>query len=173
MLLVVGQIVRPHGIRGEVIVDVRTDEPEQRYTAGSVLTTEPASVGPLTIERAKPHAAAGTGRLIVAFDGVADRNAAEALRGTLLWVESEDVPSPDDPDEFADHQLVGLQAVTPEGERLGEVARIEHAPASDLLVLRKPDGGTALIPFVRAIVPEVDLAGGRVVITPPPGLLEL
>jgi 16S rRNA processing protein RimM len=173
MLVVVGQIARPHGIRGEVIVDVRTDDPEQRYAAGSVLTTEPASVGPLTIGYAKPHAAAGTGRLIVAFEGITDRNMAETLRGTLLWVESADLPASEDPDEFSDHELMGLAAVTPEGERLGEVTRIEHAPASDLLVLRKPDGGTALIPFVKAIVPEVDLAGGRVVVTPPPGLLEL
>jgi len=170
MQLVVGQIARPHGIRGEVIVDVRTDDPDERFAAGSVFLTGSA---PLTVVYAKPHAAAGPGRLIVAFDGVADRTAAESLRGTVLEVDSAQVLPTEDPDEFHDHQLIGLAAVTPEGEDLGEVARIDHAPASDLLVLRRPDGRSTLVPFVKAIVPEVDLAAGRVVITPPPGLLEL
>jgi 16S rRNA processing protein RimM len=173
MQLVVGQIVRPHGIRGEVIVDVRTDEPERRYASGSVISTDPGSAGPLIVEQAKRHAAAGPGRLIVAFQGVYDRSAAEGLRRVLLCVDSADVPPSDDPDEFNDHELVGLAAVTPDGEELGEVTRIEHAPASDLLVLRRPGGASALVPFVKAIVPEVDLAGRRVVVTPPPGLLDL
>jgi len=170
MLLVIGQIIRPHGIRGEVIVEVRTDEPEQRYAAGSELRTD---TGSLRIEQARPHAAAGRDRLIVAFDGVYDRTTAENLRGILLWVDSAEVPASEDPDEFPDHELIGLAAVTPEGERLGEVTRIDHAPASDLLVLRLADGRTALVPFVAPFVPEVDVAGGRIVLTPPPGLLEL
>ena len=170
MLLVIGQIIRPHGIRGEVIVEVRTDEPEQRYAAGSELRTD---TGSLRIEQARPHAAAGRDRLIVAFDGVYDRTTAENLRGILLWVDSAEVPASEDPDEFPDHELIGLAAVTPEGERLGEVTGIDHAPASDLLVLRLADGRTALVPFVAPFVPEVDVAGGRIVLTPPPGLLEL
>jgi 16S rRNA processing protein RimM len=170
MLLVIGQIARPHGIRGEVIVEVRTDEPAQRFAAGTELRTD---AGPLRVEQARPHAAAGRDRLIVAFDGVYDRTSAETLRGTLLWVESDELPPSEDPDEFPDHQLVGLTAVTPEGERLGEVTRVEHAPASDLLVLALPDGRTALVPFVTAIVPDVDVANGRIVLTPPPGLLDL
>ena len=80
---------------------------------------------------------------------------------------------PEDPEEFHDHQLVGLAVVTREGEHVGEVARIDHAPASDMLVLRRPEGRTALVPFVKAIVPEVDLAGGRVVVDLPGGLLDL
>ena len=103
----------------------------------------------------------------------AGRDVAEALRGTLVGVDSADVDAPEDPEEFHDHQLVGLAVVTPAGERLGEVDRIDHAPASDLLVVRRPEGRTALIPFVKAIVPEVDLAGGRVVVDPPGGLLDL
>ncbi|MGW0215454.1 ribosome maturation factor RimM [Micromonospora chokoriensis] len=185
MQLVVGRIGKPHGVRGEVTVEVRTDEPEARFAPGSVLRTEPGAVpspvpadGPgvpfrvpaeLTIEEARFH----QGRMLVAFDGILDRNTAEALRGTLLVVDSADVTPPDDPEEFHDHQLVGLAVVTPAGERLGEVARIDHAPSSDLLVLRRPEGRTALIPFVRAIVPEVDLAGGRVIVDPPAGLLDL
>lgn len=189
MLLIVGRIGRPHGIRGEVTVEVRTDEPEERFAVGSVLLTDPtaapagAVVGEpsgddkhlvrvperLTVEAARWH----QGRLLVLFEGVYDRDVAEALRDVLLGVDSADVAPPTDPDEFNDHQLVGLTAVTPAGERLGEVARIDHAPASDLLVLHRPEGRTALIPFVKAIVPEVDLAGGRVVIDPPDGLLDL
>ncbi|MEV1328899.1 ribosome maturation factor RimM [Micromonospora costi] len=184
-MLIVGRIGKPHGIRGEVTVEVRTDEPEARFAPGSVLRTEPGAVPPpapapasgavyrvpetLTVESARWH----QGRLLVAFEGVLDRDVAEALRGTLVGVDSADVAPPEDPEEFHDHQLVGLSVVTPTGERLGEVARIDHAPASDLLVLRRPEGKTALIPFVRAIVPEVDLAGGRVVVDPPGGLLDL
>lgn len=184
MLLIVGRIGKPHGIRGEVTVEVRTDEPEARFAPGMVLRTEPGAAPPqpasehgepfrvpaeLTVEAARWH----QGRLLVAFEGVLDRDVAEALRGTLLAVDSADVAPPEDPEEFNDHQLVGLAVVTPDGERLGEVARIDHAPASDLLVLRRPEGRTALIPFVKAIVPEVDLAGGRVVVDPPAGLLDL
>lgn len=184
MLLIVGRVVRPHGIRGEVVVDVRTDEPEERFAVGSVLITDPTAVRrpksedgapapavpeQLTVEAARWH----QGRLLVAFDGIYDRDMAETLRGVLLCVDSGTVGTPDDPDEFNDFQLIGLTVVDTAGEVLGEVARIDHAPASDLLVLRRPDGRTALIPFVKAIVPEVDLAAGRVVVDPPGGLLDL
>ena len=77
------------------------------------------------------------------------------------------------PDEFHDHQLVGLRVESLDGEPLGEVTGIEHAPSSDLIVVRRPGGGTALIPFVRQIVPEVDVPGGRVVVDPPGGLFDL
>jgi 16S rRNA processing protein RimM len=189
MLLVVGQIGKPHGIRGEVSVTVRTDEPEERFTAGSVFTTEvprdrrvttgPASaVAPgvaykipetLVLDSIRWH----QGRGIAQFEGVLDRNGAEALRGVLLQVDSEDLTPPEDPDEFHDHQLVGLRVESLDGAGLGTVARIEHAPASDLIVLDKTAGGTALIPFVSRIVPEVDIKGGRVVVDLPEGLLDL
>jgi 16S rRNA processing protein RimM len=169
MQLVVGRIVRPHGIRGEVVVEVTTDEPASRYVPGSVLATEPASAGPLTIEAVRPH----QGRLIVAFDGVLDRDRADELRGVRLWVDSADVAPSEDPDEFHDFQLVGLAAVDPAGEALGEVVGVEHGPAADLLVLRRPGGRSALVPFVKAIVPTVDLPAGRLVLTPPEGLLDL
>jgi 16S rRNA processing protein RimM len=169
MLLVVGEIARPHGVRGEVVVTVRTDEPSERFTPGVVLLTAPPEAGPLTIESVRPH----LGRLIVAFEGVEDRDGAEALRRVLVCVDSSSVPPLDDPDEFHDHQLVGLAAVDPDGEKIGEVVRIDHGPAHDMLILRRPDGRTALVPFVGAMVPEVDLAGGRLVMTLPEGLLDL
>jgi 16S rRNA processing protein RimM len=169
MMLVVGEIVRPHGVRGEVVVNVRTDEPGERFTPGTVLVTDPGEAGPLTVEYARPH----LGRLIVAFEGVEGREPAESLRRVLLYVDSADIPPLDDPDEFHDHQLVGLTGVDPEGEKIGEVVRIDHGPGADMLVLRRPDGRTALVPFVSAMVPEVDLAGGRLVLTLPDGLLDL
>ncbi len=169
MLLTVGQIVRPHGIHGEVIVDVRTDEPDARFAIGTTLATADGDPPALTVAAVRPH----QGRLIVAFENVHDRDLAEALRGVRLCVDSSAVAAPEDPDEFHDHQLVGLTAVTVTGEVAGEVIRVDHAPASDLLVLRRPDGRNALVPFVKAIVSEVDLAAGRVVVDPPGGLFDL
>jgi 16S rRNA processing protein RimM len=166
MLLVVGHIGKPHGLRGEVLVSVRTDEPDRRFVPGAVFST---ASGKLTLESLRWH----QGRVIAQFEGVHDRTLAETLRGTELQVESADLVPPDDPDEFHDHQLVGLRVVSVGGSDLGTVARIDHAPASDLIVLDKSDGGTALIPFVRQIVPTVDLAGGRVVVDLPEGLLDL
>jgi 16S rRNA processing protein RimM len=190
VLLVVGQIGKPHGIRGEVSVAVRTDEPEERFAAGSVFTTEvprdrrvttgpaaatPASAVPyqvpaqLVIESIRWH----QGRAIVQFEGVYDRNVADALRGVLLQVDSAALTPPEDPDEFHDHQLIGLRVESLDGSALGTVDRIDHAPSSDLIVLKKAAGGTALIPFVSQIVPTVDLAAGRIQVDLPEGLLDL
>jgi len=166
--LVVGRIARAHGIGGEVAVDVRTDSPDVRFAPGSVIDTEPAESGPLTVERARWH----SGRLLVAFAGVSDRTAAEALRNTLLVVDSASSPSTDD-DEFWDHDLVDLAAVATDGSPLGTVTDVLHPPGSDLLVVRRPDGAELLIPFVREIVPTVDLDARKVVVDPPDGLLEL
>jgi len=167
--LVVGRIAKAHGIGGEVAVDVRTDSPDDRFAPGATLDTDPAERGPLTVRRTRWH----SGRLLVVFDGVADRTAAEALRGTLLVADSTTSPAVDEDDEYWDHQLLGLSAVTVAGVRLGLVDDVLHPPGSDVLVVRGDDGGEILVPFVRAIVPEVDLAGGRVVVDPPEGLLEL
>jgi 16S rRNA processing protein RimM len=189
MLLVVGQIGKPHGIRGEVSVVVRTDEPEERFVAGSVFVTEVprdrrVSTGPaagsapgvayqvpeqLFLESIRWH----QGRGIAQFAGVHDRNVAEALRGVFLQVDSETLTPPDDPDEFHDHQLLGLRVESVDGSSLGTVERIDHAASSDLLVLKKSAGGTALIPFVNQMVPTVDVPGGRIVVDLPEGLLDL
>jgi 16S rRNA processing protein RimM len=172
-LLRIGRIVRPHGIRGEVLVDVRTDEPGARFVARSVVDNDPAEPRPLTVEYARGHAQGGRQRLIVAFAEIADRTAAEDARGVSLLVDGDDLVDPEDPDEFHDLHLVGLTAVSVDGAAIGEVVRVEHMPSAELLVVRREDGREALIPFVKAIVPEVDLAGGRVVVTPPEGLFDL
>ncbi|MCZ7416278.1 MULTISPECIES: ribosome maturation factor RimM [unclassified Streptomyces] len=167
MQLVVARIGRAHGIKGEVTVEVRTDEPELRLAPGAVLATDPAGVGPLTIEHGRVH----SGRLLLRFAGVADRSAAEALRNTLLIAEVDPDELPDDPEEFYDHQLIDLDVVTRDGEEVGRIAEIAHLPAQDLFVVKRPDGGEVLIPFVAEIVPEIDLEEQRAVIDPPPGLL--
>ncbi|HEY0118651.1 MAG TPA: ribosome maturation factor RimM [Cellulomonas sp.] len=167
MLLTVARIGRPHGLRGEVALDVRTDAPDERLAPGSVLTTEPASAGPLTILRARVQQE----RWFVTFDGVDDRSAAEALNGVELVVDSDGVSAEDDEDAWYPHELVGLRAEGTDGRVLGEILGLEHAPAHDVLVLREPDGARTLVPFVRAIVPVVDVPGGRVVLDPPGGLL--
>lgn len=168
MRLVVGRIGRAHGIRGDVAVDVRTDDPGARFTDGAVFHTDPASAGPLTISSTRRH----SGKLLVRFKGLAGRDAAEALRGTALMVDSEDIAPLDDPDEFHDHELIGLTVATTEGETVGTVEDVLHH-AQDVLVITSQEGEEILVPFVGPLVPEVDVAAGRIVIDPPPGLLDL
>lgn len=164
-LVQVGRIGRAHGIRGAVTVAPTTDDPASRFAAGSVLRTGPA-VGTLTVER---HYWTGS-MLVVVFEGVTDRNAAEQLRGTTLHLTLDELPPPEDEDDFYDHQLVGLTAVDTTGTVLGEVVDVLHPPAAPVLAVRRPGGEDELVPFVRAVVPTVDLAAGRVVIDPPDGM---
>ncbi|GAA2651780.1 ribosome maturation factor RimM [Streptomyces lunalinharesii] len=168
MQLVVARIGRAHGIKGEVTVEVRTDEPELRLAPGAVLATEPSAVGPLTIATGRVH----SGRLLLRFEGVADRTAAEALRNTLLIAEIDPEELPEDPEEFYDHQLIDLDVVTRDGTVVGRIAEVSHLPYQDLLVVTRPEGGEVMIPFVSEIVPEIDLEEQRAVIDPPPGLLD-
>jgi 16S rRNA processing protein RimM len=165
--LVVARIGRAHGIKGEVTVEVRTDEPESRLAPGAVLATDPPRPQPLTIERGRVH----SGRLLLRFEGVQDRSAAEALRNTLLIAEVDPDEQPEDPEEFYDHQLADLDVFTRDGALVGRVEEVAHPPGQDLLVVRREDGSEALIPFVTEIVPEVDLEAQRIVVEPPPGLL--
>ena len=173
MQLVVGRVGRAHGIRGEVSVQVRTDDPGRRFAPGTVLATDPAALGPLAVGSVRWH----LGRLLVRFDGLADRTRAEELAGALLLVDSAAVGTPEDPDEFNDHDLIGLVAVTVAGDRVGTVTDVLHH-GQDLLVISAAGAGAGagagetLVPFVRAIVPEVDLAARRLVLDPPPGLLD-
>ncbi|WP_405588495.1 ribosome maturation factor RimM [Streptomyces sp. NBC_01190] len=168
MQLVVGRIGRAHGIKGEVSIEVRTDEPELRLAPGAVLATDPAATGPLTIATGRVH----SGKLMLRFEGVTDRTGAEALRNTLLIAEVDPTVVPEDPEEFYDHQLIDLDVVTVDGREVGRITEITHLPYQDLLVVARPEGGEVLIPFVAEIVPEIDLEEQRALIDPPPGLLE-
>jgi 16S rRNA processing protein RimM len=168
MLVVVGRIGRAHGIRGEVTVDVRTDSPDDRFAAAATLATEPRAAGPLTVARTRWH----SGRLLIQFAGIGDRNAAEALRGVRLLADVDESERPDDPDEYFDRQLAGLAVITVDGAEVGEISEVVHLPGHDLLSVRTPDNRDVLVPFVSEIVPEVDVDAGRVVIDPPVGLLE-
>ncbi len=166
--VVVGRIGRPHGVRGEVTVEVRTDDPDLRFAPGAVLRTEPAERGPITVAGRRWNGEV----LLLAVDGVDSREAAEALRNTELHVPVADLPALQDPDAFYDHQLVGLTARLPDGTELGTVGAVRHEGA-DLLVVRRVGGRQLLVPFVTAMVPTVDLAAGYLVVDPPEGLLDL
>lgn len=163
--VVVGRVGRAHGIRGDVAVDVRTDEPERRFAAGASLRT---ATGHLTVASSRMH----SGRLLVRFEELTDRTQAEAARGTELTVAVDPGERPEDPEEYYDHQLVGLRVVTTEDEPVGELLRVEHHGAQDLLVIATPRG-EVLFPFVTALVPLVDLEAGRLVLDDAPGLLDL
>jgi 16S rRNA processing protein RimM len=170
--LVVGRIGKPHGIKGEVTVDVRTDEPERRFAAGATLRAQAprgsaSTLTAVTVERARWHQST----LLVTFEELADRNAAEAARGIVLHATVPADEVPEDPDEFYDHQLIGLAAYDVDGTRLGEVTGLVHGGAQDLLAVKAVDGRDTLVPFVKALVPEVDVAGGRVVVADRPGLV--
>lgn len=170
--LVVGRIGKPHGIRGEVTLDLRSDEPDRRFAAGAVLDVQPpkGSAFPhrtLTVARARWHQQT----LLVTFEELADRTAAETARGVLLRANVDADETPEDPDEYYDHQLIGLTAFDLEGRELGTVSAVAHGGAQDLLTVRTPDGRDGLVPFVKALVPEVDVAGGRIVVADRPGLV--
>lgn len=167
MQVTVGRIGRPHGIRGAVVVGVRTDEPELRFAVGSRLDTDRPDVGPLTVAATHWH----SGELLVKFEGVRDRTAAEGLRGTWLSVDSSTLAPTGDPDVFRDHELVGLSVRTVDGTCVGVVEDVLHH-GQDLLAIRAASR-EILVPFVKAIVTEVNVEAGFLVIDPPPGLLDL
>lgn len=166
----VGVAVRAHGLRGELVVELHTDSPGERFADGATLIAQRAGepAGTLTVESARPH----SGRMLVRFVEAPDRGAAEALRGTRLLVAADALPAPADDDEFHVHQLEGLRAELEDGTVVGTVREVVHGPGGELLVLTRQELPDALVPFVRPIVPVVDLDGGRVVLTPPEGLLD-
>ena len=166
MLLVVGRIGRAHGLRGEVTLEVRTDQPEIRFADGSVLVTDPESAGPLKVIHAKNH----SGRMLITFEGIDDRNKAENVRNTLLLAEVDpDAESPED--EYYDFQLIGSTVTLVDGTHVGEVTDVIHLPAQDLLAISYHER-EVLIPFIRQFVPKVDIKAKQVVISPPPGLID-
>ncbi|ORV18249.1 ribosome maturation factor RimM [Mycobacterium celatum] len=171
MDLVVGRVAKAHGVTGEVVVEVRTDEPDTRFAPGTVLRAK-GSDGrerSYTVDTARDHGA----KLLVRFAGVTDRDSADTLRGSLLVIDSADLPLIDEPDTYYDHQLEGLRVRTTSGSDIGTIAEVLHTAAGELLAVRRGDGGELLVPFVGAIVTTVSLETGTVEIDPPEGLLEL
>ncbi|MGV0626547.1 ribosome maturation factor RimM [Mycolicibacter minnesotensis] len=171
MDLTVGRVVKAHGISGEIVVDVRTDDPELRFAPGAILRARKTGVPQrdYVVEGARPHGM----RMLVRLAGVGDRNGADALRGSLFVVDSAELPPITEPDTYYDHQLEGLAASTVAGEPLGTVAEVLHTAAGELLAIKRTDGRELLVPFIAAFVPSVSLAERTVVIDPPDGLLDL
>ncbi|MFK5634770.1 ribosome maturation factor RimM [Ornithinimicrobium sp. LYQ103] len=164
---VVARIGRPHGLRGEVTVQLHTDDPEGRFVAGGQFVTEPPERGPLTLRSVRVH----QGVYLLAFDGHPDREAAEELRGTRLLVDEEHADE-DDAEGWREEDLLGFDVVLVDGTHLGSVSGLHLRPVQDLLEVRTPRGDV-LVPFVEELVPEVDEEARRVVVDPPPGLVEL
>jgi 16S rRNA processing protein RimM len=164
--LVVARIGRAHGVLGEATVEVRTDQPEDRFFIGSVLATEPESFGPLTISSVRDH----NGTLLLGFEGVSDRNEIEKLRNILLLADV-DIEADSTEDDFHVQQLLQCEVSTEDGAVIGKVTDVINLPGQDVLAVSYNDR-EVLIPFVKAIVPTVDIKNRKIVIVPPLGLLD-
>ena len=166
--VVVGIIGRAHGLRGDVAVDLRTDEPEVRFAPGSVLGTEGSS-STLTVAAMRDGAA---GRLVVRFVEAPDRTAAEGLRGRVLTalVDAHQRPAGDDPEEYYDRQLRGLRVLDADAHEVGVVSEVIHLPSQDMLAVTTATG-ERLVPFVSDLVPHVDLAAGTAQLSEAAGAL--
>jgi 16S rRNA processing protein RimM len=172
--LTVGRVVKAHGISGELVVEIRTDDPGARFAPGNTLRAKRSrEAGPgreYLVETVREHG----GRLLVRLASVSDRDAADALRGSVFVVDSDELPPIDEPDTYYDHQLEGLGVRTAAGEDVGVVGEVLHTPAGELLAVRRAgDGKELLVPFVGAIVTSVSLDDGVIEIDPPDGLLDL
>ena len=171
MELTVGRVVKAHGVTGEVVVEVRTDDPELRFAPGTVLRAKGTDHGErnCVVAAVRPHG----NRLLLRLDGVGDRDAADALRGCVFVIDSSALPPIDEPDTYYDHQLEGLLVQTTTGRQIGTVAEVLHTSGGELLAVKRTDAGELLVPFVSAIVTSVSLESRIVEIDPPEGLLEL
>lgn len=166
----VGRLLKAHGLKGAIKIELYTDDPERRFVPGAEFSLQVPESSPwhgkhLTLRELRWY----NGHPVGFFEGVDDRTAAEGLAKAILWVEHVDQESAE-PDAWYDHQLVGL-AVMRDGEKIGEVTHVDHLPAQDLLIV-KFKGREVMVPFVSAIVPEVDVAAGTITVTPPAGLFE-
>ncbi len=171
MELTVGRVAKAHGVTGELVVEVRTDDPELRFVPGAILRAKASDHRErnYVVAAVRPHG----NRLLLRLEGVNDRDAADALRGSLFVIDSADLPPIDEPDTYYDHQLEGLLVRTTAGRDIGTVAEVLHTAAGELLAVNRAEAGELLVPFVSAIVTSVSLDSGIVEIDPPEGLLEL
>jgi 16S rRNA processing protein RimM len=169
--LTVGRVAKAHGVTGELVVEVRTDDPELRFAPGAILRARASDHRErnYVVAAVRPHG----NRLLLRLEGVADRTAADALRGSLFVIDSDDLPPIDDPDTYYDHQLEGLLVRTTAGRDIGTVTEVLHTAGGELLAVNRAETGELLVPFVSAIVRSVSLDSGIVEIDPPEGLLEL
>ncbi|MEU4195978.1 ribosome maturation factor RimM [Kribbella sp. NPDC026611] len=168
MLVTVGRIGRAHGIKGEVGIDVRTDEPDRRFADGAVVVTDAKVARTLTVAASRWH----SGRLLVKFAEVPDRTAAEQLRNLFVQSEVDEDERPEDPEEYYDRELVGLTVRIIDGSEVGEVIDVVHLPSQDLLEIRRTAGNLVLVPLVEELVPEISLEKQYVVVADRPGLLD-
>lgn len=169
----VGRLVKAHGLKGAFKLELYTDDPDGRFVPGAAFTLQVPESSPwhgrdLVVREFRWM----NSHPVVFFEGVDDRTAAEELVKAILWIDQDTETAPAEDDAWYDHQLIGLDVIR-DGDVIGRVVRVDHFPAQDLLIVRPTSGDTeVLVPFVSAIVPEVDIAGGRVVVTPPAGLFE-
>lgn len=181
----IGRVIKPHGVRGEIVIDPTTDDPQGRFAVGEVLIgKQTGKTQSLTVKTMRPH----QGRLLVNFDEVPSRNDAESLRGMRFFAAPAEGT---EEDAYYDHELIGLRVLNcgdvdedtanarayegalPEPADIGKITGVRRTPAHQLLEITLDDGGDTLVPFVHALVPIVDLDNEAIVITPPEGLLEL
>ena len=162
--VVVGKITRAHGLRGEVTILPLTDNPD-RFSVGNELSLEDGRT--LTIAASRNNGA----RLLVTFAGVADRTAAEALRGRMLVVPESALPTLPE-GTYWPHELEGCEVVTDAGRVLGRISDVVANPANDIWVTTTPDGGEVLLPAIRQVIAEVDVAGRRILVHEVEGLTD-
>lgn len=160
--VVVARLGRPHGLRGEITIEVRTDRPAELFVVGETFRTAP-DMGVVTLLGVRDH----NGTLLLSFHEIPDRTAAENARDVLLLAHPADA---DEPDAWYDHQLVGLEARLADGQAVGAIVGIEHGAAQDLLVIGENGGEAVRLPFVAALVPTVRPEEGFIVIDPPGGM---
>ena len=159
--------MRPHGIRGEVVVESETDDPSRFAPGSSVLVGDPDGAPvEMRVRASRPH----QGRLLVLFDGVVDRTAAEMLRGSLISIDAATAPRPPAGRYYA-HEIEGMHVVDEAGKDLGVVSGILETRANDVWVVSYR-GREVLVPAVHEIIVDVDVPGGRIVVRPIEGLFE-
>ena len=167
----VGRLLKAHGLKGAIKLELYTDSPNERFVPGAELELQVPAESPWHGKTLKVAELRWYNQSPVIFlEGIEDRTAAESLIKAILLVNTDVSDLPAEPDAWYDHQLVGLRVVR-DGEAVGKVARVDHLPAQDLLAVETASG-EILLPFVKQFVPTVDIAKGEVVITPPGGLFE-
>jgi len=170
----VGRLVKAHGLKGALKLELYTDDPDGRFVPGAVFTLQVPEASPwhgktVTVREFRWM----NSHPVVFFEDIDDRDTAESIVRAILWIEQDAAENGSEDDAWYDHQLVGLDVVRDDAV-VGRIVRVDHLPAQDLLIVKPSDGGDReiLVPFVSAIVPEVDVRAGRVVVTPPEGLFE-